>query len=76
MAHVKYLVRPMEWAKHLRPWGKRRFWKRVRKMGKRVIITERVAPASGDDHAKQSIPPAQSPQQNVAQAQGRSQPAL
>ena len=36
MAHVQkdQLTATKEWAKHLRPWGKRDFWKRERKTGR------------------------------------------
>jgi hypothetical protein len=42
MATVKkgILTRPGEWWKHLRPWGKREFWKRERKAARRMVARE------------------------------------
>jgi len=39
MATVKkgVLTIPMDWAKHLRWWGKRRFWKKHRKAEQKEI---------------------------------------
>ena len=36
MAHIRIgqLTSSKEWAKHLRPYGKRDFWKRERKAGR------------------------------------------
>lgn len=36
MSSVKkgYLTTPLEWAKHLRPWGRRQFWGKHRKAEK------------------------------------------
>ena len=43
MATVKrgLLTPPPEWWKHLRPWLKRRFWKRERRAVRREIARER-----------------------------------
>ena len=39
--HLGQLTASKEWAKHLRPWGKRGFWKRERKTA-RLLFTERM----------------------------------
>lgn len=39
--HTGQLTASKEWAKHLRPWGKRDFWKRERKMA-RLLFTKRM----------------------------------
>lgn len=36
MATKKYGVKPGGWPKHLRPDGKRNFWKRMRKYAKAI----------------------------------------
>ncbi len=43
MAHVKkgHLVKAGEWWKHLRPWMKRKFWKKHRKAEQRLIRRDR-----------------------------------
>lgn len=35
------LTTSLEWAKHLRPFGKRRFWKRERATLRRVVKDEK-----------------------------------
>ena len=44
MAHVRkgILIRCQEWAKHLRPYGKRRFWHKHRKVEKRHAEKEKL----------------------------------
>jgi len=44
MASKKYGITPVEWAKHLKPYGKRLFWKKHRQRDK----TLERAPAKGD----------------------------
>jgi len=40
MAAPKFGVAPPEWAKHLRPYGRRRFWRQVRRKFKKLIREE------------------------------------
>lgn len=39
--HIGQLTATKEWAKHLRPWWKREFWKRERKVA-RLVAMDRV----------------------------------
>lgn len=40
MSAPKFGVPPTEWAKHLRPYGRKRFWRKVRQKIKKQIREE------------------------------------
>jgi hypothetical protein len=41
--HTGQLTASKEWAKHLRPWGKRAFWKGERRAGRVEALVQRLA---------------------------------